>query len=399
MLRCAHPEVLAPDWLAPVALGRTAEVAEGVRLLVPNRSAAQVPSLLTVAGPSGSGSSTVARRCVREAADLLRGLPGGLPPRIVAVRTSNLAGPQAVATALLQRLDDGFRGRGFPVAEILAGFLRRLRREGRPAFVLLDDIGVGGPELGAVVRALLEPDRFLPEGESGLPGLRTVLAGTAEALHTVQSARGREGRCAPVLTLAPYPPEILEAIVRDRLERALGGDGPPDLAGRITERSLAEGGGARHAIDLVRREMLGSPASGNDPRRPPSPQVAVESRVVRAIGVASRGSAASLAAVKSLEAKLARAQGERPLPTTTLWRRIVRLERAGYLRREIRTGGIGGSRSVVRVLLPIDEWVTAPHWPGTRPAVGSWAAPAGIQGEVPGRPAFAVPPLDDGADE
>jgi hypothetical protein len=101
--------------------------------------------------------------------------------------------------------------------------------------------------------------------------------------------------------------------------------------------------------------------------------ISIEPWVVRAIGVASQGRLARLGEVKRLEAELARAHGVRPLPTTTLWRRIVRLEQAGYVRREIRPGGSGGTLSVVRVLTPIDEWVTSAHRPGNRPTVGPWA--------------------------
>ena len=82
---------------------------------------------------------------------------------------------------------------------------------------------------------------------------------------------------------------------------------------------------------------------------------------------------------------LAQEQGARPLPTTTLWRRIVRLEQAGYVRREIRPGGSGGTLSLVRVLTPIEEWVTTDLRPGTRPAVGPYAgsaAPSGAAGSA-----------------
>src|SRR5208282_2927830 len=106
----AHSEVLARDWLPPVVLGRAPEVADRVRAAL------------------------------------------GEPfPRVLAIRTPFLRGPHGIATALVQRLDDGFDGRGFPVPEILAGLLRRLRREARPTVVLLDDVGVGGPDLAPVV--------------------------------------------------------------------------------------------------------------------------------------------------------------------------------------------------------------------------------------------------------
>jgi len=278
---------------------------------------------------------------------------------------------------LLQRLDDGFDGRGFPVPEILAGLMRRLRREGRPTVVLLDDVGVGGPDLAPVVRAFAEPDRFLPEGETGLPPLWTLLAGTHEGLQAVERAVDSRTNIGPFVPLAPYAPGTLRTLVADRAERALGHPASSDLVSRIVGRTVEDGGGARRAIELLRREILG--VTIREVRDGvPSTQLralSVEPWVVRAIGVAAQGRAARLGEVKRLEAELAREHGARPLPTTTLWRRIVRLEQAGYVRREIRPGGSGGTLSVVRILTPVDEWVTMARRPGTRPVVEHWSGP------------------------
>lgn len=375
----AHAEVLARDWLPPVALGRAREVAEVVRRLDPPTPGTPGPWLVGVAGPSGSGTSTIARRAAREVADRVRAARGEPFPRVLSVRVPFLKGPHGVVTALLQRLDDGFDGRGFPAPEILAGLLRRLRREGRPTVVVLDDVGVGSPDLSPVLRGFAEPDRFLPEGESGLPPLWTIVAGTVEGLVGVERALDVRGSLAPFVSVPPYELLALREIVRDRVERAVGQSSPPGFAEEIVRRTVEEGGGARRAIDLLRREVLGvtfrERRDGLSPMRLTG--VSVEPHVVRAIGVAAQGRPARLADVKRLEAELARAEGVRPLPTTTLWRRIVRLEQAGYVRREIRPGGDGGTLSVVRVLTPVDEWVTSTHRLGSRPGDGLWSATAG----------------------
>ncbi|MGA8605126.1 MAG: AAA family ATPase [Thermoplasmata archaeon] len=377
MQTIAHAEVLARDWLPPVVPGRASEVAELVRRLDPPAPHAPPPWIVAVAGVPGSGTSTVARRAAREVADRVRAALGEPFPRVLAVRTPFLRGPHGVATALLQRLDDGFDGRGFPVPEILAGLMRRLRREGRPTVVLLDDVGVGGPDLAPVVRAFAEPDRFLPEGETGLPPLWTLLAGTHEGLQAVERAVDSRTNIGPFVPLAPYAPGTLRTLVADRAERALGHPASSDLVSRIVGRTVEDGGGARRAIELLRREILG--VTIREVRDGvPSTQLralSVEPWVVRAIGVAAQGRAARLGEVKRLEAELAREHGARPLPTTTLWRRIVRLEQAGYVRREIRPGGSGGTLSVVRILTPVDEWVTMARRPGTRPVVEHWSGP------------------------
>ncbi len=368
MFAVPHPEVLATDWLTPHPIGRQREVEEVVRRLDPPTPVAPPPWMVAVAGPPGSGTSTVARRAAREVVERLRHGPGAREPRLLRVRLAGLKGPHGVASALLRLLDDGFDGRGFPVAEILAGLLRRLRRERQPFVVVLDDAVVGGPELAPVLRALVEPDRFLPEGEAGLPPWWTILAGTPEGLAAADRAWRGPSPLGPHVRLRAYPTEALTAIVRDRAERALGRPAPGALSAAWVARAVEEGGGSRRAVELLRRELLrggGPPRAGFIPRAG-EPTIRIEARVVDAIGRASGGVSALLGDLRRTEAALARSAGVEPLPTTTLWRRIVRLEQAGYVRREVRTGGAGGSRSLVRVLTPIDEWVTAPALPQSR---------------------------------
>jgi len=384
MTTLAHSEVLAHDWLPPTAFGRAREVEELVRRLDPPIPRAPGPWLVAVGGPPGCGASTVARRAAREVVERVRAALGEPFPRTLVLRTPFLRGTHGVATAMVQQLDEGFDGRGFPVPEILAGFLRRLRRDRRPTVVLLDDVAPGGPDLVPVLRAFGDPDRFLPEGESGLPPVWTIVAGTPGALETLRPGLGARASFGPLVRLEPYDLSTLQSIVADRAGRALGHDAPTPVVERIVRRTVEDGGGARRAIDLLRRELLG--VSFRDARDGLLPArlggIPIEPWVVRAIGLASRGKAARLAEVRRLEAELAHVAGARSLPTTTLWRRIVRLERAGYVRREIRPGGAGGTLSVLRVLTPIEDWVTTVHRPETRPADEPWSssgvpAPAG----------------------
>jgi hypothetical protein len=378
MFPIANPEVLSNDWLCPLPIAREREVQEVVRRLDPPRPSSPSPWFVAVAGVPGSGTSTIARRAGREVVERLRASCGGPGARQLHVRLPGLKGPHGVATALLRLLDPGFDGRGFPAAEILAGVLRRLRREQRAFVVVLDDASVGGPDLGPLLRALLEPDRFLPEGDHGLPPGWTILAGTPEALDAPARALLPRIDLRPFVQVHPYSADALEAIVRDRAERALGRPPPASLARTLVARAVEEGGGARRAIDLLRRELLGSGLAAVRGFLPRDGELAIriEPWVVDAIGRASGGATTELGTLRRVEAELARREGFAPLPPTTLWRRIVRLEHAGYLRREIRTGGSGGSRSLVRVLTPIDEWVTVPSVPQTRR--GSSPADAGF---------------------
>jgi hypothetical protein len=381
MLATQHPEVLARDWLPPVVLGHEAEVAEVVRRLDAPRPRAPPPWIVGVAGPRGSGTSTVARRAAREVVDRLRASRDGPIPRWMAARTAGCRGTHGVATALLSALDEGFDGRGFPVAEILAGFLRRIRREGRPLVLVLDDVRVGGPELAPVLRAIGDPDRFLPEGEFGIPPTWLVLAGTPEGISHAEDGLGGTWRIGPLVRVDRYPASALRRIVEDRAERVLGRAAPSGLIARVLERTVEGGAGVDLAVDLLRRALLG-PAYRTSPRRTVAgravPPVTVETSVVRAIEEASQRTGARVGDVRRFQAEYARATGASPLPATTLWRRFVRLEQAGYIRREVRPGGEGGTRSVVRLMAPVDEWVIAPDpREGSRPTDGSWLASDG----------------------
>jgi len=376
MTTLAHSEVLAHDWLPPTAFGRAREVEELLLRLDPPTPHAPGPWTVAVGGPPGCGASTVARRAAREVVERVRAARGEPFPRTITLRTPFLRGSHGVAAGLVQQLDEGFDGRGFPVPEILAGFLRRVRRERRPTVIVLDDVGPGGPDLGPILRAFGDPDRFLPEGESGLPPFWTILAGAPAALEGLDAGLASRVSIRPLVRLAPYDPATLRTIVADRAQRALGHEAPPGVIERVIRRTVEDGGGARRAVDLLRRELLG--VTFRDARGGLLPSrlggIPIEPWVVRAIGLASRGKAARLAEVRRVEAELAEVEGARSLPTTTLWRRIVRLERAGYVRREIRPGGPGGTLSVLRVLTPIEDWVTTAHRPETRRVGGPWSS-------------------------
>jgi hypothetical protein len=374
MLPTPHSEVLAQDWLPPVVLGREPEVAELVRRLDAPSPHAGPPFVAGVVGPRGSGTSAVARRAAREVADRVRSARPGPAPRWIAIRTARVRGTHGLAAAMLRTMDEGFDGRGFSVTEILAGFLRRLRREGRPCVLVLDDVRVGGPEVAPVLRAIGAPDRFLPEGEAGIPPVWSVVAGTPEAIERTDADLAGRFRVGPCVVLAPYEPRALRAMLEDRAQRVLGRDPPHELIERVVSAAVSDGGGASRAVDLLRRALVApSPAGRGYAARAVARDgaIPIESWVVRAIEEAAQGRAAQLGEVRRIETRYAREQGVAPLPATTLWRRIVRLEQAGYIRRDVRPGGVGGTRSTIRLMAPVDEWLTIPRHSEIRPASGA----------------------------
>ena len=133
--------------------------------------------------------------------------------------------------------------------------------------------------------------------------------------------------------------------------------------------------GARRAVDLLRREVLGMTFRGMRDGVPsarlggisvqPSVMRAIDRRVPGSRGTLRRGEAArsgSRARPRSWSAP-DRPSGE-----------IVRLEQAGYIRREIPPGGCGGTpRSSGSS--PVDRWVKTVS-DGKSSNDGPWAVPA-----------------------
>ncbi|MHB1434705.1 MAG: Cdc6/Cdc18 family protein [Thermoplasmata archaeon] len=378
MSAVVHPEALLEQWVPPVAIGRAREIEATVNGAESSREGPSRPGIVVVLGPPGSGSSVVGRWAARRLADRYRALSPDGRVRIAHVPTRLYRSPHGIACALVRSYDEGLDGRGFPWGDLLAGFLRRVRRDGRPTVTVLDDLRLAGPDLLRLIRALGEPERFLPEGDSGLPPFFTILTGTPEGLRLLD--REGVGRWARAVTvrLAPYPEERLREIVADRMVRTTDRTAALSKAAEIAHRSFQEGGGARRAIELLRREFgvrepVGEPET---PGRSSSARV-IEPHLRQALASALSEGSCEVGELRRWEALWAQRAGRPPLATTTFWRRTVDLERRGWLRREVRCGGIGGSRTRLVARRPVEEWITDRSGRETRPD-GGIAGPAGV---------------------
>lgn len=351
-----HAEVLAADWMPPTLLGRERALEAARNRLEPADPSGPTP--LVVIGPAGSGTSAVALRAARAYSDRRR-RADGIRPRVVAVRVRWCAGSTGVAAELLRHFDDGFHERGFSTSEILAGFLRRALREPLPLVVVLHDVSAGAPDLGPIVRALCRPRQFLPEGVDAAPVERLLLAGTSTGPGLSGPLGELSGSGSGAVVLDPYSAEDLSAILTDRATRALGTPPSAGLVERIVRHAQLEGRGAARAIELLREELLGeaAPSFGAlSTSRASHPVLTVERAMLDALAQACARGPVEVASLRALADRLAVAQGARSMPVTTFWRRLVRLEQAGLISREVRSGGPGGSRSKVRLLRPVRSW-------------------------------------------
>ncbi len=391
MTALPHPEVLSPEYVPPTLFGRERELDRLRDLLWGAPSEGAHARAVLVRGPAGSGTSAVARVAACRLLEEVRRSGGIDPPLVVRLRVPAHRGTQGLAAELLRSLDEGFQPRGFHTMEMLAGFLRRLNRDGRSAIVVLDDVGPSAPDLTPFFRAFRQPDRFLPEGVDARIDTWFLLAGRSEAVGVWSQAHRSGVPEENRVELLPYRAEELEVIVRDRATRALGHAPLDSMARRVFVRAYSDGANAVRAIQLLRRELLGP-----EPRAPSTQVVgagsrlliSIESHLLDALEAMLTDHPAALGELRSHEERLALRSGRRPLPATTLWRRLLRLESAGLVRRRVRTGGAGGTRSTLELLRPVSEWPVRPGRydtplgsfvaPSTLPGVGSelWTGPA-----------------------
>lgn len=249
----------ALDGLAPLngrqaPVGRRAEAGELVRALAVCKGGYIAPFVF-VYGRTGSGKSTV----VKFVCDNLL-----LEYRMVNLRRGRTVFECAglILRALGRSPDDGGEQR-WPAADRMASAVEAISGESKWPFVLvLDEFDVllhdrRGQPSDFVYKLLSALQRLR---EKGIPACIVAItndAGAAESLD--DRVRSRIG-AAPEVFFGAYSKEDILAILKDRSAAAFSAPVSGDVFEHIAEKSSAEHGDARRAIDLLR--MAAEEAAG-----------------------------------------------------------------------------------------------------------------------------------------
>ena len=336
--------VVERTWRAPVLVAREELLASQQRAVL---SALQREGrvALSVVGPRGSGTTTVAECAV---ATFSGQFFGRRFPLVLRVDASQCRTPGLLVKALFHQVDPLFRGQGASSEFLSMLLLRRLRTLGRPTVVWLDQAHSSG-ESGRVVRALARPQEILPEGIAGLPSMLVVVSGDRDFVP--------EGVEAVRTTVRPLQgPDLIEAI---RTRVALAFHLPPglEILRAWADLVVARGWGLAMVGDLLgeagaRAETRGSLRVELEdvalPRDLPRHGANAEGFEEALLDVlrAAKGPSAVGELRRSLIARCGEVGIRAPTPAR-LWRHLVGLERKGLVRREVRLGGAGGSRTLV----------------------------------------------------
>ena len=336
--------VMERCWRTPILVGRE-EVLAGQERAVRAALERDGRAAVSVVGPHGSGTTSVAESAV---ATFSERYIGRRSPLILRVDVSDCRTPGLLVKALFRQIDPDFQGQGASTEFLSMLLLRRLRSLGRPAVVWLDQAHSSG-EFGRVVRAVARPQEILPEGTSGLPPLLVLASGVRdlapEGVETIRTiVRPLQG------------PDLIEAI-RTRAALALHLPPGPEVLRAWADLVVARGWGLSMVGDLLAE--AGARAEARGALRVELQDVALPKALPRHGADAEGFEAALLEVLRAAKGPFAVGDLRRGLiarcgevgiraPTSArLWRHLVGLEEKGLVRRDVRLGGAGGSRTLI----------------------------------------------------
>ena len=347
----ARDSGLETGWTESTIKGRDG-ILEELGELASNRGC---PKLMILEGPRGAGTSTLAGAFVGLVKRSWR-LGAREDPIVVHVDVSSLNHTRGdpsrgVATAILERFNQGVQVQGSSSGRVVWWALRRIATQTRPVVVWLDQVHEGTRTLAEVLEPLLEPERFMERGAE-IPPILVVVSGTGKTeLGSWSDAVSAKWIHVPLL-----PRSVLEEVVEERAQ-ALGCEISADGVAKILDIMVTRGRGLSVMNEVLQAsatevsKSTGRSIEVEDIRTPPisvrgkSSRRALEVRVLEII----RGAGGELTMGELME-RVTRdltQKGEAHRAASSVRRLTVRLEKLGLVERRVTLGGEGGTRSMI----------------------------------------------------
>ncbi|MDG6913210.1 MAG: hypothetical protein JRN35_09060 [Nitrososphaerota archaeon] len=336
-----------PRWTDSTIRGR-GEILEELHELA--SSPGEIPRLVVLEGPRGAGTSTLAGELVDQVKRTWR-LSAREDPVVVHVDVSSLNHTKGdpsrgVATAILDRFNQGVQVQGSSTGRVVWWALRRIAVQSKPVVVWLDQVHEGTQTLAEVMEPLLEPERVMETGFH-LPPFLVVVSGRGKAnLGSWPDAVPTKWIHVPLL-----PRAVLEEVVLDRA-RSLGCEISLGAVSKVLDIMVTRGRGLSILAEVLQAaEKPGraiTQASISTPRvraRGKADRQALEVRVLEII----RGAGGQLTMGELMEqvTRDLTQKGEAHRAASSVRRLTVRLEQLGLVERQVTLGGEGGTRSTL----------------------------------------------------
>jgi hypothetical protein len=313
------------------------------------------PKLVVLEGPRGVGTSTLAKELVDQVKRTWRGIARE-DPVVVHVDVSSLNHAKGdpsrgVATAILQRFNQGVQVQGSSSGRVVWWALRRIAAQPNPVIVWLDQVHEDTRTLAGVLEPLMEPGRVLETGAL-LPPILVVVSGTGK------TDLGSWPECVPAkwIHVPLLPRSVLEEVVAERALE-LGCEISPGAVTKVLNIMVTKGRGLSIMGEILQASAAnaGRTQGGTISERDvPTPRISVRGKtsrqalevlvleIVRKAG----GQLTMGELVEQLTQDLTRA-GEAHRTGSTLRRLTARLEQLGLVERRVTLGGEGGTRSTL----------------------------------------------------
>ena len=341
-----------PRWTESTIKGRDG-ILEELREL--SHAPGEIPRLVVLEGPRGAGTSVLAEELVDQVKRTWRG-SAREDPVVVHVDVSSLNHTKGdpsrgVATAILQRFNQGVQVQGSSSGRVVWWALRRIAAQPKPVVVWLDQVHEETRTLAGVTESLLEPARVLEAGVH-FPPVLVVVSGTGKTeLGSWPESVPAKWIHVPLLS----GPVLGEIVVEQALK--LGCEISRDALAKVLSIMVTKGRG----LSIMDEVLQASAASAGRTRGGaigeqdvPAPRISVRGKTsrqaleVRVLEIVRRagGQLAMGELVEQLTQDLTRA-GEAHRTGSTLRRLTVRLEQLGLVERQVTLGGDGGTRSTL----------------------------------------------------